>query len=120
MTRELDKLDTCPDCGAGINVKHDASCDVARCLATGRQRIGCEFGSVFGGDEDHDCGRDVWTGYWPGEVDAARLGFWCRPVGAGFEPCGPDHPDAMPDLNRLTRECQWNSAEKRWELRATA
>lgn len=58
----------------------------------------------FGG-ELHDCGRDIWTGVWPGYADAAALGFfsyWGPDYGAeGWQRCDPDHPGAQPDLNRL-------------------
>jgi hypothetical protein len=49
----------CPDCDVAPGQPHDPNCDVARCLATGGQRLGH-------GDEEHDCGNDVWTGQWPG------------------------------------------------------
>jgi hypothetical protein len=38
---------TCGDCGAQPNQPHDSNCDVARCLATGGQRLQCD-----GRDED--------------------------------------------------------------------
>jgi hypothetical protein len=45
----------------------------------------------------------VWDGKWPGEADAERLGFFV----------GGDR--SFPDLNRLFRECVWNSDQQRWE-----
>lgn len=43
----------CPDCAAPAGEAHDAGCDVARCLVTGLQRLGCRAG--------HDCGEDRWS-----------------------------------------------------------
>lgn len=99
----------CGDCGAVVGEAHSDGCDVARCLATGLQRIACEH--------PHDCGEDVWTGVWPGTEDAERLGwfsYWndsmCRWVR-----CGADHPGAGPDLNALAVNARWNPALQRWE-----
>lgn len=47
----------CPDCAVRAGGEHDDGCDVARCLVTGGQRLMC--------DEDHDCGRQLWSGRWP-------------------------------------------------------
>jgi hypothetical protein len=54
--RVLDFEQTCPDCGVAVGEAHiydevdGGGCDVARCLVTGLQRIGC--------DAAHDCGCD--------------------------------------------------------------
>jgi hypothetical protein len=61
--RLLDSEATCPDCAVGEAHEYDeydGGCDVARCLVTGLQRPMCDL--------DHDCGRDVWSGWWPGLV----------------------------------------------------
>jgi hypothetical protein len=63
--RLLDFEATCPDRAVVVGEPHvddeyDGGCDVARCLETGRQRLMCDL--------DHDCGRDIWTGWWPGLV----------------------------------------------------
>jgi hypothetical protein len=83
---------SCPDCHVGIGQAHLEGCDVARCLATGLQRLGhlrsCR------------CPRDVWTGRWPGEVECEEFG-WMR---------GP----GMPDLNRLLTTATWDPATCRW------
>jgi hypothetical protein len=46
--------------GDVLGQPHVDRCDVARCLVTGLQRIGC--------DAVHDCGTDTWSGRWPGEA----------------------------------------------------
>jgi len=48
---------SCPDCAVKVGEKHVNGCDVARCLKTKRQRLGCDC---------EECGEDVWTGLWPG------------------------------------------------------
>jgi hypothetical protein len=101
---------TCPDCGAPAGAEHGDGCDVARCLATGHQRLSCTAG--------HGCGRDVWTGRWPGEAECAEFGWWARlqpPL--GWVSCEPGWPDAQPDLNRLHREAVWDPAAHRWRRR---
>lgn len=127
---------TCPDCGVAAGAPHEGGCDVARCLWTGRQRIQCDFGLLamccavlrdngneslayeLGAhyeldDPDHNCGQDVWTGHWPGELDAVERGLWCY-WGPPWIPCGPEHPDARPDLNRLTTEGRWDREVQKW------
>lgn len=57
----------CPDCAAPPGHEHDDNCDVARCLKGGfRQRLTCDCG---------DCGRDIWTGLWPGTAECFRRGL---------------------------------------------
>lgn len=119
-------LPSCHDCGAAPGTEHADGCDTARCLATGRQRLSCDgwhvtetlsgHGVPLGIQEAHDCGRDIWTGKWPGEDDAIRLGFWTRWTDNGWERCGPGDPDAQPDLNRLNEfNARWDPAGHRWE-----
>lgn len=55
--------DLCPDCGAAAGQSHIDGCDVARCVACGRQRIGCDHGN-----SDIGWGH-IWTGRWPGEEE---------------------------------------------------
>jgi hypothetical protein len=105
----------CPDCGVWPGREHDENCDVARCMATGRQRLSC-----FGG---HDCGQDVWTGEWPGDVECREFGWWVQDrcaEGMGWLPCAPDDPGAVEDLNRLSRDAVWSPERRRWLLRATS
>ncbi|PXY18287.1 hypothetical protein [Prauserella flavalba] len=95
--RLIDYQDRCPDCDVEVGEAHiydevDGGCDVARCLVTGYQRLMCDL--------DHDCGRDVWTGWWPGQIDCERLGWM---LGPGF-----------PDLNRLYTEGIWDAERCAW------
>jgi hypothetical protein len=115
MTTEI--REACPDCGAVIDEPHRDGCDVARCLATGMQRLQCS--------EDEHCGQDIWSGLWPGEAECAEFGWWAYFQGApagwqatGWVRCGPDHPDAVPDLNRLVIDGSWDQVRGRWVIPA--
>lgn len=108
----------CGDCGVAIGEPHAAYCDVARCLWTGRQRIQC---TGVGAEGRHDCGRQVWTGLWPGAAECREYGLYARLVpGQGWIPCSPDHPDAMEDLNTLFTKARWDRNSARWVLREEA
>lgn len=90
---------TCPDCAVAVGEPHvydecDGGCDVARCLDTGLQRLLCDL------DHDRDCGRDIWTGWWPGLVDCEQFGWM--------------HGPGFPDLNRLYTEATWDRARCAW------
>jgi hypothetical protein len=92
-----DSQPRCPDCAVAVGEPHlsdpvNGACDIARCLVTGLQRWGCQH--------DHDCGRDIWTGFRPGQLDCERLGFM---QGNGF-----------PDLNRLYVEATWDRERLAW------
>ena len=116
---------SCQDCGAVPGTAHLDGCDTARCLSTGHQRLSCpEFGwtdpPVGVPGPAHDCGQDIWTGQWPGEADAIRLGWYCYFVAYGnpeWVQCSPDHPEARPDLNRLAIDGKWNPELRQWEAR---
>ncbi len=102
----------CPDCAVVVGVQHEDGCDVARCLQTGRQRLSCDGG--------HDCGLDVWSGEWPGDVECREFGWWVQDrcsEGMGWVPCAPDAPGATADLNRLARDARWDVGRRRWVLR---
>lgn len=84
---------------------------MARCLATGGQRLSCRHA----GEDGHDCGAAVWSGAWPGEAECMLFGwFSCLVPGRGWVQCGPGHPEAGPDLNRLAREAEWDPLACRW------
>jgi hypothetical protein len=101
----------CPDCAAAPGESHEDGCDVARCMATGRQRLSCAGG--------HDCGQDVWTGDWPGDAECREFGWWVQDrcaEGMGWLPCAPDAPGATEDLNRLATHAHWSPERRRWVL----
>lgn len=129
--------DRCPGCPATVGQPHTAGCDVARCLAYGTQRIQCQPGARMvvrgllpGGvdvdweEDGHGCGQDVWTGKWPGVSECEQFGWWAYFVPGGdpsWVRCGPDHPGARPDLNRLAVEADWDATAGRWrQARANA
>ncbi|GGY13052.1 hypothetical protein GCM10010384_18350 [Streptomyces djakartensis] len=103
MTADADQL--CPSCGVAPGNLHEKRCDVARCAATGRQRSGCHHG---------DGCNTMWTGQYPGFAEAIEYGYFARLVpGAGWQECAADAPDAIPDLNRLYRDCHWDPRTQR-------
>ena len=54
----------CNDCGVKPGEIHEEGCDVARCTTCGGQRLGCDC------EEENE---DVWTGIWPGTIEALEL-----------------------------------------------
>jgi hypothetical protein len=118
-------LHPCHDCAAKPGEEHSDGCDTARCLVTGRQRISCDvLTSVFGYPErspHDDCGSQAWSGEWPGTAECSEYGlhtFWEHP-GRGWVRCGPDHPKAGPNLNRLVGEAEWDARACRWRMPGT-
>lgn len=118
----------CPDCGAAVEQPHADGCAVARCLHTGGRRLACASHHRADLEPDHGCGRDVWTGQWPGEAEAEEFGWWAFWDGPGPErgwdyqgrgwiqvPAGT--PGAVPDLDRLSAEAQWDRHAMRWVRR---
>jgi hypothetical protein len=91
---------SCQDCGVRPGQEHDDGCDTARCLVTGHQRLSCGRAHEAG---DLDCGRDIWTGLWPGEAECIEYGWVTS--------------DGFPDLNRLAIMGRWNRQAQRWEPR---
>ncbi|MEV6712707.1 hypothetical protein AB0M48_11765 [Lentzea sp. NPDC051208] len=83
----------CPDCEVAIGQPHVEGCDVAMCLRTGLQRLSCEH--------KHNCGKDTWSGRWPGQTDCERLGWMIGP--------------GLADLNRLLTEAMWNPTTQQWD-----
>ena len=65
------KLGCCPDCGAKAGNPHKPGCDVELCSVCGGQRLMCDS---IGVHEEHDPKFARWTGFWPGELEAAALG----------------------------------------------
>lgn len=103
----------CPDCQTRIGEPHcgegrAVACDIARCTATGMQRVQ---------HEDCDCDPDIWTGLWPGVMECEEFGWYSYFVPNGrpsWRPCTSDHPGAAHDLNRLATHARWDPVAKRW------
>jgi hypothetical protein len=123
----------CPDCGVAPNDPHTDHCDVARCLASGGQRLQCEldvsvleelFHAPVQKAAPHDCGQDVWTGEWPGVAECVEFGWYSyfREPAPG-ERYGEwvrrdaNHRLARADLNRLHLEAVWDPERRRFVQR---
>lgn len=97
---------TCQGCGATTGTQH-GRCDIARCAEHGIQLTQCPPA----------CESDRWTGYWAGVLEAVEFGFFTYFVPNGnpkWQPCGPEHPEARPDLNRILVECVWDPTTQRY------
>lgn len=96
---------TCPSCGVVVGQRHDSQiCDISRCADHGDQ-----FSPQPG------CRPTRWLGYFPGQLEAVEYGFFCHwDSDNGWVTCGPEHPEAMPDLNRLVVECDWDREIERF------
>jgi hypothetical protein len=79
-------MNCCPDCGVSPGEWHVAGCDVEPCPYCGGQYVCCDCDDVPLDD------RLAWTGYWPGELEAVRLGYFSVLSSTGWVPCTPDTP----------------------------
>ena len=67
--------------------------------------------------------RMKWTGEYPGTAECREYGFWAVfgpdlfPPQWGWVPVPAGTPGATEDLNRLSRECQWDVDKQRWVRR---
>ena len=98
---------------AAAGEPHTAHCEVARCLGIGHQRLYCE---MFGTSQNHDCGHQTWSGEWPGNAECREFGWYVYgdPSVEGYwVRCGPDHPKATEDLNRLVIDAEWDPDTQR-------
>lgn len=118
MKKEV-KREHCPDCQVEIGSLHQDGCDVERCPACGSQRLMCQGMGECSGEGE----RIPWNGFWPGIAECEEYGFYCYddPDGYGdparnygHTECGPDHPRAIHDLNRLCAECKWSPEKAKW------
>lgn len=126
----------CRDCAALIGRPHEHGCDVENCQWTGIQWIQCggytdnplcrcaddenydEDGYTIHtcGQSPHDCGSQIWDGVWPGYAECVEYG-WYSYFAPPWRQCGPEHPQAGPDLNRLRFDCDWDRERRRWVTR---
>lgn len=121
---KLEPTSNCPDpdCQVPIGVPHLPECEIATCLTTGEQRL-LHQGDALAEMLNHDCGQDTWTGQLYGIAECQQYGWFVRratetdPADATWVPCFPDHPGAVPDLDRLARQCVWDPAQRRWNRR---
>ena len=138
--------DHCGDCAAAPGQYHVHGCDVERCARCGFQAIGCdciydvndidtvamewthpEIYNKGPTEEMHDrwdkewgSRRLRWTGFWPGSLEAAALGWFSvfgpdqKPPVRGWVQCTKDTPGARPDLNRFFSRCKWDPEKQIW------
>jgi hypothetical protein len=72
---------------------------------------------MFGTSQNHDCGHQTWCGEWPGNAECREFGWYVYgdPSVKGYwVRCGPDHPQATEDLNRLVVDAEWEPDTQRW------
>ncbi|MEV5768642.1 hypothetical protein AB0L34_29310, partial [Micromonospora sp. NPDC052213] len=107
---------TCPACLVAIGEVHADDCDVAECLATGRKRMWCRAQRDSAG---HNCGREDWTGRWPGHAEARQFGWHVRwdTEARKLVRCAPDVDGSGPELTRLYKHARWDQAARRWVRR---
>jgi hypothetical protein len=112
----------CGDCGVKPGEPHEDGCDVARCLRTGRQRLSCDAGAaVFGWPEARphdDCGRQAWSGEWPGVAECEEYD-WLAPESVATQLWMLENgiPVWHHDLNRLATATEWDPAACRHRRR---
>lgn len=136
-------LRKCHDCGVKPGSFHSPGCDNERCRMCGGQSISCDcIYKVTGidtammdethpevysnGPTDSMCevfeaaierlgGRLPWTGESPYDAPCKAAGWYAHLVpGEGWKRCTKDHPDAIPDANRLVSEGRWDQALGVW------
>jgi hypothetical protein len=105
---------SCYVCKAAPGELHEMGCQVELCPYCGHQLISCCCGE--GSDVIPDADRMPWTGEWPGFAECREFGWYCLPCAYAFVRCGPDAPEAMPNLNRLHTEAVWDKKAKRFVL----
>jgi hypothetical protein len=59
-----------------------------------------------------------WSGLYPGTEECIEFGWYSTfgGPGKGWQSCGPETPDASPDLNRLMRSAVWSREKRRFVL----
>jgi hypothetical protein len=97
ISMKNNKRDTCPDCGVKIGESHHDGCDIEHCSVCGFQRISCDCEG-----NKHDPKFSRWTGTYPGTLESAKEGLFCKWVkGKGWVKCDRDDPDARADLSEF-------------------
>ncbi|MFI7467476.1 hypothetical protein [Nonomuraea sp. NPDC049646] len=102
----------CSDCHVNPGQPHAAGCDVAQCPDCGRQRLDCA--------QHTSTSPAIWTGLFPGLIEASREGWWHRPdADQGWAECAWDAPGARPNVARVVREAEagtlrWDRAAQLW------
>ncbi len=108
---------SCPDCGVRPGVQHLIGCDVPRCVVDGEQHL---QHVLFGYDEETEgpgtcgegCAPEIWSGIWPGVVEARERGWYSILVeGQGWVSVPPGTPEAMEDLNRVHTDLVWDPVQ---------
>ena len=93
---DLGPRSNCPDCAVEPGQAHQSGCDIQRCSVCGSQRLTCES---LGRHPEHDPQSSFWTGYWPGELEAAEKGWFVAWTRLGWVACDSSVKGAKPDLN---------------------
>lgn len=94
----------CPvdGCEVAVGDRHKSFCTMARCKEHGYQLFSCAL------DAPHT--PSIFKGEFPGTSEATARGWFSRfDENEGWVECQQDHPDAMPDLNRVMSELVWSS-----------
>ncbi len=101
----------CQNCGVMPGENHRDACDLEQCSECGKPTTYCEC--------DLQVEKEIlpWDGDYPGATDAGNLGFWCHLTNHGWARCDKDHPDAMPDINRLCVDAVWDKQKKKFVKR---
>lgn len=104
----------CPDCEVEIEQTHERLCQIATCLHNGEFAFYHQIGNPEAVHSDGDCELNIWMGFLPGELEAALMGYWCKPDDSfsGYTICDADDPDAIPDVIRYTRETVFHPIKK--------
>lgn len=119
----------CHDCKIKPGELHLPGCDAEQCPECGWQLIGCGcYGEVDPEDEfrkpiglwPDDSIRIKYPGYSYGMLDAIEQGYFCKWIESAtkWQKCGPDDPEAMPDVSMLhpmkNGNVLWNKTLKRF------
>ena len=99
------EFETCPDCSVEIGQNHLNDCDVTRCKVHGVQLFKCHLIK-----ESENCMPTNFDGYFPGTQEAIKREWYVFQNSENkWEVCGPDHPEATPDINKVIKELTWDS-----------